>query len=111
LTIQAQAFGQAATSGEFDDDDAALIGICGDFASAGERCVALSKVWNEQRTRNGGRGKVVDTKNRSNAHGKGKGVERSWMEEDYNKACATLAYKSIEMSDLSSGGQPTFLTQ
>lgn len=49
LLIQAHAFRRAAsTSDEFDDADFALLGICGDFATAGERFVAAEQVWRER---------------------------------------------------------------
>ncbi|GAA5932431.1 hypothetical protein JCM1841_000579 [Sporobolomyces salmonicolor] len=116
LTIQAEAFRKAALTGEFDDDDAALVGICGDFVSAGERCASLSKLWmahqdREKSPREGGHAKAAEPVINGRLKGKGKEKEASgWTEKDYVKACAALAYQTVEMSVDSPEGGKTFPT-
>ncbi|GAA5879634.1 hypothetical protein JCM1840_000594 [Sporobolomyces johnsonii] len=116
LTIQAEAFRKAALTGEFDDNDAALIGICGDFVSAGERCATLSKLWKahqdrEKSTGEGGHEKAEEPVINGRLKGKGKEKEASgWTEKDYVKACAALAYQTVELSVDSPEGGKTFPT-
>ena len=110
LTIQADAFRKAALSGEFDEGDAALIGICGDFVAAGERCAGLTTVWIEVQGREG----QGEGKNGGKAvarEWKGKAVENEWTDGDYLKACATLSYKSVELEVGDPAGGKSFLTQ
>ncbi|GAA5844601.1 hypothetical protein JCM11251_002239 [Rhodosporidiobolus azoricus] len=104
LSTQAEAFRRAALTGSLEDADASLIGICGDFAEAGERCKGLVKVWEEKQARDRGaegfsaadmapeENQVQGGVMRVEGQGKGKGVERMWTEEDYATACGKLAY-------------------
>ncbi|GAA5871136.1 hypothetical protein JCM8547_001468 [Rhodosporidiobolus lusitaniae] len=133
LSTQAEAFRRAAASGSFGvsdgeggETDAALLGICGDFASAGERCGALSKVWEEKQEREraekgppsaaggGGGGEEQEEggrKTRSKGKGKAKEEElgqEGWTENDYETACGKLAYDVVEMSVDAAGGGKTF---
>ncbi|GAA5877972.1 hypothetical protein JCM3774_004770 [Rhodotorula dairenensis] len=119
LLIQAHAFRRAASSSnEFDDADVALLGICGDFAAAGERFVATELVWKERDRRDqramlmveaapeeagddqvGSKveeaGMATRTRGRK---GKDKGrEERIWTEREYVKACEELAYGAVEL--------------
>ena len=108
LLIQAHAFRRAASSSnEFDDADFALLGICGDFATAGERFVAAEKVWNEREKENRqaaaaaaalaqvGDGDEVGSEVGKRKRG-GKG-ERVWTDREYIKACEELAYGAVEI--------------
>ncbi|TNY17926.1 hypothetical protein DMC30DRAFT_419335 [Rhodotorula diobovata] len=111
LSIQAEAFRRAATSGAFDDNDAALIGICGDFATAGERFKALERVWSarqpEGAVKNGGGGKGP-----GQARDKGEGKAREWAPDEYDKACAELAYANVELGaavEGSDGGKTHYI--
>ncbi|GAA5993591.1 hypothetical protein JCM10908_000129 [Rhodotorula pacifica] len=112
LLIQAHAFRRAASSStEFDDADFALLGICGDFATAGERFVETEKVW-EERMRSERRrlekevqaeeeeGASEERRSSARRAGKGKGAEkeqRLWTEMEYVKACEELAYGAVEL--------------
>lgn len=110
LLIQAHAFRRAASSSnEFDDADFALLGICGDFATAGERFVAAEKVWNERekehrqaaaaavaQMRDGDEGGSEVGKRKRGGKGKGK-EERVWTDREYIKACEELAHGAVEI--------------
>ncbi|GAA6007783.1 uncharacterized protein JCM10292_005433 [Rhodotorula paludigena] len=119
LTVQAEAFRRAATSGTFEDADVALVGICGDFATAGERFRALEGVWAERcgggsggrdgvAERNGTEGKNGKGKSK----GKGKGKAHEWSEQDWIRACGELAYQTAEIGVDGGGsdGGKTFLS-
>ncbi|GAA5980097.1 hypothetical protein JCM11641_006915 [Rhodosporidiobolus odoratus] len=95
LATQATAFHRAAATGALDDleADAALIGICGDFGAAGERCAGLEKVWVAMQEREG----VVSAAMEEEEGKKGKGKEREWSEKDYENACGKLAYETVEL--------------
>ncbi|BGP43102.1 hypothetical protein JCM10449v2_007126 [Rhodotorula kratochvilovae] len=95
LAVQAEAFRRAAMSGAFEDSDAALIGICGDFAAAGERFKALEGVWSARMLAEGGA--PVANGSGAQAKGKGKGKEREWTRREYEKACEDLAYATVEL--------------
>ncbi|EMS18111.1 baculoviral IAP repeat-containing protein 6 (apollon) [Rhodotorula toruloides NP11] len=103
LLRQASAFRKAAISGDFDDSDAALIGICGDFVTAGERFRQTEKVWEDMHGRDLG-GAVVE----GSGEGKGKGKEREWTEADYVKACEALAYDSVNLAIVNDKGEITY---
>ncbi|GAA5854336.1 hypothetical protein JCM9279_004724 [Rhodotorula babjevae] len=110
LTIQAEAFRRAATSGAFDDTDAdaALVGICGDFATAGERFKALERVWSARQPvgdgvgENGG-ARSSPSRVRGAVNGKGKSKVREWTQDEYDKVCAELAYDNVELGTATSG--------
>ncbi|GAA5912884.1 hypothetical protein JCM8208_002072 [Rhodotorula glutinis] len=108
LTVQAEAFRRAATSGAFDDTDAdaALVGICGDFATAGERFKALERVWSARQPvgvgENGG-ARSSPTGGRGAVNGRAKGKAREWTRDDYDKACIELAYDNVELGTAASG--------
>lgn len=87
-----------------------MIGICGDFVAAGERCGALAKVWNELQGREGTVEGTVEEKAIAR-EGKGKVVQKEWTDGDYLKACANLAYESIELEVNDPAGGRSFLTQ
>ncbi|GAA5933474.1 hypothetical protein JCM3775_000705 [Rhodotorula graminis] len=98
LTVQAEAFRRAATSGAFDDTDAdaALVGICGDFATAGERFKTLERVYSaRQPVGEDGRARSSPSPGRGAAKGKSKA--REWTRDEYDKACAKLAYANFEL--------------
>ncbi|PRQ72346.1 hypothetical protein AAT19DRAFT_9685 [Rhodotorula toruloides] len=103
LLRQASAFRKAAISGDFDDSDAALIGICGDFVTAGERFKQTEKVWEDMH----GRDQAVNGAD-GEAKGKGKGKEREWTEADYVKACEALAYDSVNLAIENDKGEVTY---
>ena len=87
-----------------------MIGICGDFVAAGERCAGLTTVWIEVQGREG----QGEGKNGGKAvarEWKGKAVENEWTDRDYLKACATLSYKSVELEVGDPAGGKSFLTQ
>ncbi|BGP35026.1 hypothetical protein JCM10296v2_006856 [Rhodotorula toruloides] len=111
LLRQASAFRKAAISGDFDDSDAALIGICGDFVTAGERFKQTKKVWGDMHGRN--HGGAVDgrrVEGKGQGKGKGKGKEREWTEADYVKACEALAYDSVNLAIENDKGEVTYPT-
>ncbi|GAA5917479.1 hypothetical protein JCM6882_004895 [Rhodosporidiobolus microsporus] len=123
LSTQAEAFRRAAVTGSLDDADASLIGICGDFAEAGERCKALVKVWEEKQGRErvepspveGGEDEHAEEEaegrtTRAKGKGKGKEVEKRWTEQDYATACGKLAYDVVEMAVDGPNGGKTFPT-
>ncbi|GAA6009174.1 hypothetical protein JCM11491_005781 [Sporobolomyces phaffii] len=109
LAIQAGAFREAALSGDFDDDDAALIGICGDLASAGERCAALAQIWSDRQNRNGA-SPEGEEKLKFDGKGKGRATGETWDQGAYAKVCARLAYKCINLADQGSQDGRTFRT-
>ncbi|GAA6043850.1 hypothetical protein JCM8097_007237 [Rhodosporidiobolus ruineniae] len=108
LSTQAEAFRKAASSGSLDDADAALIGICGDFAAAGERFKALSAVWTSRQEAVAPL--PADEDGGTGGKGKGKAKELGWSEADYVKACQKLAYETIDMSVEDAQGGKTFPT-
>lgn len=102
LLIQANAFRRAAaSSSEFDDEDIALLGICGDFTAAGERLLATEKVWADRRQQEERTAVEPETSGGSGRKGKGKAKQqakaRAWTEQDYVRACAKLAYGAVEL--------------
>lgn len=115
LVTQAEAFRKAATTGEIDADDAALIGICGDFSTAGERCRATLEVWLEQQARNGGGDKIEDEmedETRWTRKGKARAIEPSgYSEKEYGVASQALSYESVVLSTDAVGGGKSFLSQ
>ncbi|GAA5952038.1 hypothetical protein JCM10213_005346 [Rhodosporidiobolus nylandii] len=121
LSTQAEAFRKAASTGSFGDggaSDAALIGICGDFSSAGERCALLAGVWEAKQGREGllepspvAAGAAEEEGGPSGkGKGKGKGKARDWSEKDYETACDKLAYKVVDMAVDGPSGGKTFPT-
>ncbi|BGP11044.1 hypothetical protein JCM10049v2_006943 [Rhodotorula toruloides] len=107
LLRQASAFRKAAISGDFDDSDAALIGICGDFVTAGERFRQTEKVWEDMHGRDPGRA-VNGGSGEGKGEGKGKGKEHEWTEADYFKACEALAYDSVNLAIENDKGEITY---
>ncbi|GAA6023489.1 hypothetical protein JCM10207_006215 [Rhodosporidiobolus poonsookiae] len=123
LSTQASAFQRAAATGALDDSeaDAALIGICGDFAAAGERCAALAGMWEARVAREAAEAAVVGGPAEGEGEaregegggkgGKGKGKAREWTDADYERACAKLAYGTVEMGvEMGEGKGVTFPT-
>lgn len=101
LVTQADAFRKAATTGDFNADDVALLGLCGDMSAAGDRCVRTLKIWDQQRERDGDF-LPAPKPNAPAANGKGKGRalddSQTYTDVQYASACRTLAYDSLSLA-------------
>lgn len=108
LVTQAEALRKAATTGEIDDADVKLIGICSDFSAAGDSLQAAQRIWNDLKARSGG---GVKAEHGSSAKGKNQIDENVWTEQDYTKAADALSFASIELSTPLNGGGKSFISQ
>lgn len=110
LVTQAEAFRRAVTTGEIDNTDIALVGICGDFSAAGDRTKATLAVWLETQGRQEG---AEPKKLEVEASGKGKSravEEHEWTDKEFEKVADALSYAQIDMGSTKPGGGRTFLS-